>query len=295
MRTSNHILPVALLSFGLGLTAAHAFDLKSPANSSPVLPGVGPVGAVPVTRPNAPVASVDSLETYFLAIERGDTEGAVKVLENAFRSGDVRAGWRLARDYADGKNGVAKDQVRAFEIFKAIIESQRGAVPTGPSAGFVADALVTMGLYYLTGIPNSAIKADPVRAFDKFNDAAINFADADGQYHLARAYLDGQGVPKNPALASKWFYEAAKKGQSEAQAEFGRLLVQGVGQVIPRDIPQGLMWLKIAVETAPQGVPWMQALYDSAWKQATEDERSAALVYFEKWKLRVSRSTRSPG
>ncbi len=288
MRTSNHILPVALLSFGLGLTAAHALDVKSPANSSPVLPGVGPVGAVPATRPNASAAGADSLETYFLAIDKGDTVGAVKVLENAFRDGNVRAGWRLARNYADGKNGVVKDQARAFEIFQAIVEGQRGVVPTGPSAGFVADALVTMGLYYLTGIPNSAIKADPVRAFDKFNDAAINFADADGQYHLARAYQDGQGVPRNPALASKWFYEAAKKGQSEAQAEFGRLLIQG------GDIPQGLMWLKIAVETAPQGLPWIQALYDSVWKQATDEERAAALVYFEKWKLRIGRLTRGP-
>jgi uncharacterized protein len=218
-------------------------------------------------------------------MEMGDTEGAVKELENAFHNGDIRAGWKLARMYADG-NKVPQDRLRAFEIFQAIVESQHGAVPAGQSKSFVADALVMMGRYYLTGISNSSIKADPVRAFNQFNYAALNYASADGQYYLARAYLDGEGTPKNPALAVKWLFEAAKKEKFEAQAELGRLLVQGVGQVLPRDVPDGLKWMKIAAETAPQGAPWIQALYDSAWKQATEDDRSAAMVLIEKWRAR---------
>jgi uncharacterized protein len=145
---------------------------------------------------------------------------------------------------------------------------------------------VRMGRYYLSGIPNSNIKADPVRAFNKFNAAAINYAYADGQYLVARAYLDGQGVAKNPSLALKWLHLAANKGQYEAYAELGRLMIQG--QVMHRDVPKGLMWLKIAVETAPQGAAGIQALYDAAWKQATEEERSEAAVLFEQWKSRRS-------
>jgi exopolysaccharide production negative regulator len=289
MRTSDHILPVALLSIslGLGLTTAHALDLKTPSNSPPVLPGVGPVGAAPAVRAPAS-AGADNLDAFFQKMEMGDTEGAVKELENAFRNGNIRAGWKLARMYADGEK-VPQDRFRAFEIFHAIVESQHGAVPAGKSKSFVADALVTMGRDYLTGIPNSAIKAEPVRAFDQFYQAALNYASADGQYHLARAYLDGQGTARNPALAVKWLFEAANKENFEAQAELGRLLVKGFGPAMPQDIPRGLAWLKIAVETAPKGTYWIQALYDSAWKQATEDERSAAMVYVEKWRARGPR------
>jgi TPR repeat protein len=278
-----------LLSLGVGLTTAHALDRKTPANAVPEIPGVGPVAP-----PQEPAADPSGLAAFFLKMQAGDTEGAVKELESAFRNkGNIRAGWKLGRMYADG-DGVPQDRIRAFEIFRVIVESQRGEVPSGPSARFIANAMVTMGLYHSTGIPNSHIKVDLVRAFDAFHDAAINYADADGQYHLALAYRDGQGVVKNPALASKWFYQAAIKGQYEAQAEFGRLLVQGFGQAIPRDVAKGLVWLKIALETAPQGAPGIQELYSSAWKQATDRERSDAEVLFEQWKKRGGRWHEAP-
>jgi TPR repeat protein len=289
MRTSDHILLVAMLgvSLGLGLTAAHALDLKTPSNSPPVLPGVGPVGAAPAVHAPA-LAGTDNLDAFFQKMEMGDTEGAVKELENAFRNGNIRAGWKLARMYADGEK-VPLDRLRAFEIFHAIVVSQHGAVPVGKSKSFVADALVTMGRYYLTGIPNSSVKAEPVRAFEQFYQAALNYASPDGQYQLARAYLDGQGTQKNPTLAVKWLFEAANKENFEAQADLGRLLVMGFGEAMPRDIPQGLARLKIAAEMAPQGTTRIQAQFDSAWKQATEDERSAAMVYIEKWRSRGPR------
>ena len=43
--------------------------------------------------------------------------------------------------------------------------------------------------YYLNGIPNSAIKADPERAREMFSYAASYFGNADAQYDLARLYL----------------------------------------------------------------------------------------------------------
>jgi TPR repeat protein len=289
MRTSdrNRFLPVAVLglSVSIGLTAAHALDLKTSADSIPVVPGVGPVGGMPGGAQPQVLWDASSARAYGEAVLKGDTEGAVKILENAFRNGDIVAGCKLARNYAYGLDGVRKDQARAFEIFQAVVESQHGSVPAGQSKSFVADALVTMGRYYLTGIPNSAIRAEPARAFNQFYQASVNYASPDAQYLLARAYMDGQGTPKNPALAVKWLFEAAKKENFEAQADVGRLLVKG--QVLPLDVPTGLMWLKRAVEAAPQAAaPGIQALYDSAWKQATENERSEALVLIEKWRLR---------
>jgi uncharacterized protein len=292
MATSDRILSVAVLGLGvslLGLTAAHALDLKTPADSSPSLPGVGPVGSVPNgAQPQALV--VFNLKNYQDALLRGDTEEAVKILDNAFHNGDIVAGWKLASNYAYGTDGVRKDSARAFDIFQAIVASQHGTVPAGQSKSFVADALVMMGRYYLTGIPNSSVKAEPAHAFTQFYQASVNYASADGQYLLGRAYMEGLGTPKNPALAVKWLYEAAKKENFEAQAEIGRLLVKGFAPVLLQDVPHGLAWLKIAVETAPQGAaPGIQALYESAAKQATENERSAAMVLVEQWKLQGAR------
>jgi TPR repeat protein len=150
---------------------------------------------------------------------------------------------------------------------------------------WVTSACVAMGQYYLTGIPNSDIKPDAIRAFQYFTLAA-NLGDADGQYRLGRMYLDGQGVAKAPFQAARWFYQAAMKGHYEAQAEFGRLLFKGAPGGVPREGAKGLMWLKIAVDNAPNGVTAPQDVYNSALKQATEEERSAAAVYYEQSKQR---------
>jgi TPR repeat protein len=290
MLTSDRILSVAVLglSVSLGLTAAHALDLKSSADSVPVVPGVGPVGGVPGGGQPQVLWDASTARAYGEAVLKGDPEGAVKILDNAFHNGDIVAGCKLARNYAYGLDGVRRDPAHAFEIFQAVVDSQHGSVPAGQSKSFVADALVTMGRYYLTGIPNSPVKAEPTRAFHQFYQAALNYASPEAQFLLARAYMDGQGTPKNPALAVKWFFEAANKEHFEAQAEIGRMLIKG--QVLPPDIPNGLMWLRRAVDAAPQAAaPGIQALYESAWKQATENERSSAQVLIEKWKLQGAR------
>jgi hypothetical protein len=283
MRIYDHILPVALLSVGLGLSAAHAFDgTKSPANKSPAIPGVTPVGPGPAGLGGMLGDDPADLRAYLRKLESGDTEGAVQALEIAFRNGNISAGWKLGRMYADGDASmhVAQDRRRAFDYFRAI--TARGDDVSGASARFVAGAWVAIGLYYLTGIPNSDIKPDLVRAHQYFQHAAVNFADADAQYYLARTFLDGQGVAKDPRAAVRWLYQAAIKDQYEAQAKFGSLLVTGVGMT--RDVAMGLMWLEIARHTAPKGAPGIEELYTSAWKQATEDERATAMAYFEQWK-----------
>jgi TPR repeat protein len=283
MRIYDNILLVALLSLGLGLSTAHALDgTKSPADKSPEIPGVSPVS------PPGPAMLNDDpadLRGYLRKLESGDTEGAVQALETAWRNGNLVAGWKLGRMYADGDTlmHVGQDRRRAFDYFRAI--TARGDDVSGASARFVGGAWVALGLYYLNGIPNSDIKPDFVRAHHNFQIAAVNFADADAQYYLARALLDGQGVARDPRAAIRWLHSAASKDQYEAQAKLGSLLVTGMSQAVQRDVAQGLVWLEIARYTAPKGAPGIEELYNAAWKQATEDERNRATSYFEQWKL----------
>ena len=55
------------------------------------------------------------------------------------------------------------------------------------------------------------------------------------------------------------------------------------GDHVPRQAARGLMWLTLAKDGAGVDQAWINRLYDSAFRQATEDERAMALVYLKRW------------
>lgn len=272
MRVSGYFLSIVVFGLGLWLTTAYAFDgTKSPADIAP---------AIGRDATQEGILYSGYLRGWLHARQFGDIEAARKFLEDAARDGDIGAAWELGRMYADG-DGVKQNHQRAFEYFAGIADSHADE-PTGTvQARFVADAFVRLGSYYLTGIPNSDIKPNAVRGRDMFNYAASYFGDPDAQYHLGRMYLDGQGVGKDIKQGMRWLSLAADKGQYQAQAVLGALLFKG--QSVPRDGARGLMWLMLARDAATPGETWIADQYTTAWKQASETERSVALVYVEKW------------
>src|SRR5215468_6136041 len=94
MRISKHILSVAMFGVGLGLTVAHALDLKTPADRAPTV-------GVPVA-PDAALGASSKLKAWARALRAGDIAAAQRSLEDAARDGDVMAAWKLGRMYADG-------------------------------------------------------------------------------------------------------------------------------------------------------------------------------------------------
>ena len=148
-----------------------------------------------------------------------------------------------------------------------------------PSSTF--HRFVALGHYYLDGIPKTEIKRDPQRAREMFAYAASYFRDPDAQYYLARLYLNGTGAPQDPRTAARWFGLSAQKGQCEAQAMLGAMLFEG--DHVPRQAARGLMWLALAKDSARADQAWITKLYDSAMKQASEDERALAAVYLRRW------------
>lgn len=68
--------------------------------------------------------------------------------------------------------------------------------------------------------------------------------DAEAQYNLGRAYLLGEGVPKDAAEAVKWWRKAAEQGIAEAQHNLGRAYFLGEG--VPKDYVQAYLWLNLA-------------------------------------------------
>ena len=142
--------------------------------------------------------------------------------QNVAAGGDPMAEWKLGRMYADG-DGVARDDVRAFEYFSRIANAHASDSPSAPQAQIVANAFVALGRYYLNGIPNSKIKPDTERAREMFSYAASYFGNADAQYDLARLFLKARrlagGSPLRRAMAGARGAQGPAPGAGAARTD----------------------------------------------------------------------------
>ncbi len=226
-------------------------------------------------------SAVDALRSGVRDYNAGDKVGAARALEYAATQGDALASWKLGRMYAKG-DGVPHDDLKAFEYFSRIADENADESPDSPNAGVVASAFVALGAYFLDGIKSTYVRPNVPRAHEMFHYAASYFGDSDAQYHLARLYLDGNGVDQNARQAARWLNLAAEKGHYRAQALLGNLLVNGEG--VPRQRALGLMWLTMARDAAePAKDQWVSTLYDKAVAATTERDRQSALAYLEQF------------
>jgi uncharacterized protein len=241
-------------------TQAFAFD-GAPVNQDTAIPVVsGPVGAAAALKKAIPPSTADSSLTS---------------LQYAAEGGHPVAQWKLGRMYADG-DGVVQDDLRAFEYFSRIANAHAEDSPSAPQAAIVANAFVALGRYYLSGIPNSKITADPERAREMFSYAASYFGNADAQYDLARLYLKNAGTSRDDfRYGARWLGLAAQKGQHQAQALLGQMLFNG--DQLPRQAARGLMWLTLARDSATADETWIRDSYNKAIARASDDDRARAL------------------
>ena len=144
-----------------------AFVLGAAALAAPALAFDG----APVNPKDATIPVVTTLPGTAAAV-RGKVapatapqETSLSALQYAAEGGHPIAQWKLGRMYANG-DGVAQDDLRAFEYFSRIANAHAEDSPSAPQAQIVANAFVALGRYYLAGIPNSKVKADRERARD---------------------------------------------------------------------------------------------------------------------------------
>jgi TPR repeat protein len=258
----NSLAQLGLVACALWLAPAFAFDgTRTPANTKP------------------DVTPMEAFRSGAAHLKAGENDKALLSLQYAADQGYALAQWKLGRMYAAG-DGVPRNELRAFQYFSRIANTHAEDAPHLPQARFVANAFVQLGHYYLDGIPDTQVKADPDRAREMYAYAASYFGDADAQYSLAKLYLDGTGGVKDPRQALRWLNLAANKGQARAQALLGHLFFKG--EVVPRQAARGLMWLTLAREGA-SSEKWVVEMYYSAFKQATDRERQMAVLYLERY------------
>ncbi len=264
MRIFERIIFVAFaVSAASVVVPARAFD-GAPVNPDAALPVVS---AMPGTTASMKKAAAKP-------------DSSLTALQYAAEGGHPIAQWKLGRMYADG-NGVAQDDLRAFEYFSRIANAHAEDSPSAPQAVIVANAFVALGRYYLDGIPNSKVKVDTERAREMFSYAASYFGNADAQYDLARLYLKGIGAPRDAKYGARWLGLAAQKGQHQAQAVLGQMLFNG--EQLPKQMARGLMWLTLARDNASPEESWIRDSYNKAISKASEDDRAMALQMLEIW------------
>ena len=269
MRTFERIIFAWFLVIAPLSGPASAFD-GAPVNQDAAIPVVsaqpGAAGALRKTVPPSAAAVPDT---------------SLSALQYAAEGGHPVAQWKLGRMYASG-DGVAQDDVRAFEYFSRIANAHAEDSPSVPQAAIVANAFVALGRYYLSGIPNSKVKADPDRAREMFSYAASYFGNADAQYDLARLYLKSPDASRDDfRYGARWLGLAAQKGQHQAQALLGQMLFNG--DRLPKQAARGLMWLTLARDGAGSDEAWIKESYNRAFAKASDDDRAAALQMLELW------------
>lgn len=240
----------------------------------------GQAAAFEINNMGADTPPGEALKFGLNSYKQGDKTTAFEALNFAAGKGHPIAQWKVGRMYAEG-DGVAQDDLKAFEMFSEMADAHADEGPNEPNARFVSSAFVALGGYYRKGIPNTEVKADPGRAREFYTYAASYFGDAEAQLNLARMYANGEGGERDALQAARWAKLSADKGNVAAQALLGHLLFEGDG--VERQPVLGLMYLSVARNRARPADKWIFELQEQAVSLATENERRTAMALAEDW------------
>lgn len=230
----------------------------------------------------------EALQAWFRDKKAGNDLGAVRALEYAAGQGNVAAQFKLGRMYALGE-GAPHNDLKAFEYYSRIADENADESPGTADGKLVANAFVSLGSYFMSGIKGTYVQPNAERAFDMYHYAASYFGDPDGQFHLARLYLDGTGTQRSGRQAARWLKLAADKGHTGARALFGDMLVKG-DDGVARQGAQGIMWLTLARDASdPDRDGWIIELHEKALAEATQVDREAAHALLERYLAAASR------
>lgn len=312
MRTFRSIRTLAFGVAAFSAAPALAFDVSTaqvgeiPVNQAVEMPFSS---AMPLTAPSQAGTGVPSMdlaipeqpeigekttasEAFHIGrnlLRRGDSVEAFNALQFASKEGHVGAQWMIGRMYASGE-GTAQNDLKAFEYFHEIVRNSDfvlmdDSIESRQNAAYISQALVQLGSYYREGIPGTHVKPNPQLAANLFSRAAYNYGEASAQYNLAVMYLEGNGVPQDQKRGMQLLHLAAKKGHGPSRARLGHLMFAGGKTKREREV--GLMWMNLARQTAEQSgeddARWMIDLHDQAVAAASEEERTGAAGFLQRF------------
>jgi len=220
------------------------------------------------------VAPTSILKYGFDALKAGRTSEAIGAFRHGADKNHLASQWKLARMLQAGE-GAPRDQYAAYQLFGKIADRFTEIPPNRHDRPYVANSVVSLGLYSLSGIEGTTITRDPHLAEYHFYRAAALYGDAEGQFQLGMLYNSNLLGNPRPTNAARWFGLASKKGHALAQAELGNMLFQGQG--VRKNRVKGLVYLtKAATRSAKRGLKRILFLRESALASANEAQRQEA-------------------
>jgi|GEM_PF-1229637 len=209
--------------------AIAAVTPAAPASTKPVIPTALTAPAValapaahlpaavpgPANPPGAP-AALGPLDDIIAAANRGDPAA-----QNA-----------LGVKYADGEDGLPRDDIKAVEWYQN--SAQQGFAKAETNLG-------DMYLYGRGGLPRDAVKA--VSWYLKAADQGF----PDAQYRLGYMYEKGIGADRDIQHAVQLYRSAASAGYPDAENLLGILLATG-SDGVPQDDAEAVVWYRKAAD-----------------------------------------------
>jgi uncharacterized protein len=231
----------ALLALLMAAAAAHAqptdaSDVAPPLRAAVVAYRTGDLAGAEQALRRVAAGNPDA-EAWLGAvlIDRGRTREALPLLLRAAEAGSAEGAHRLALIYAEGTDGVPRNETKALELFE-----------TAAAAGHQR-AQVNAGTMYFRG---QGTARDLIRARAWLEKAAAH-DDPYALYALARAMDEGQGAAlADPVRAADLYRRAAQLGHPLAALRYGLALSEGNG--VRQDLAAAQTWL---VNAGKGGVP----------------------------------------
>ena len=202
-------------------------------------------------------------------------KSALTSLQYAAEHGHGVALWKLGRMYADG-DGVVRDDHRAFEYFQKFADSHADDNPATPRARFVANAFVALGHYYLDGIPNSAVEAEPGAGAPDVLPCGVLFRRSGGAVS-ARPALPRRQRRRRATPSARCRGSCSPPTRATTSRRRCSAASCSTASTACASAPSGLMWLTVASDGPGAKVALDRASCARARsQQATDDERGEA-------------------
>ena len=223
------------------------------------------------------------LKYGYNALKEGRHEDAIGAFRHGAVKNHLQSQWKLARMMQLGQ-GVPQDDLAAYEMFEKIADRYSEIPPNRDDKPYVSNAVVSLGLYSLTGIEGTNVKRNPQLAEFHFHRAGALYGDPEAQYQLGMLYNSKLLGKKRPRHAARWLELASKKGHADAQAVLGDMLFYGKG--VRKNRVRALVYLTKAVAgSARDGLLNVRDMQINAFAKASVAQRKAASQIIANLKL----------
>jgi TPR repeat protein len=262
-----------------------SFDSEKPDDTNPNAPSVscGAADRAFAAGRNHIERKDKTLGQAFAALERKDYPAAIGLFKTAYsKVGYEEAALMLGKMYLYGM-GTAPDSEQAIHWLREVTDARYDPAkdrfrfdPRAPQLmNERVQAAITLAKIYLTG---RGVRRDPVQARKWYARAAeVGFVPAANTLGLAS--LSGYGGERNPSRALGYFKEAADAGYVPAEYNLAKLYYNGDAGV-PRDLKLAGAWFEAAAKAGHAGALYGAGrMYDLG--EGVAPDQKKAIVYYK--------------